>query len=56
MTAGSHQSIWESQEDGRRYHKRFFQKLKNGSHDLAVGIIIFVINNWNSAFSTLVLE
>ncbi|KAE8647776.1 hypothetical protein Csa_003058 [Cucumis sativus] len=36
MAAGSHQSLWESQEDGRRYHKRFFQKLKNGCHDLAL--------------------
>lgn len=56
MAAGSHQSLWESQEDGRRYHKRFFQKLKNGCHDLAVRIIVFIINNWNCAFSTLVLD
>lgn len=56
MTAGPYQSLWEGQEDGRRYHKRFFQKLKNGGHDLAVGIIIFVISNWNCAFSALLLE
>lgn len=35
--SGPNQSIWKSQEDGRRHHTGFLQKLRHGGHDLTVG-------------------